>query len=377
MKPVWITDATVITPLGFGVEDSWRRLQEGASAIRPVTHFDTGDYVSGVAACIDGLSAEGKRSRFNVLLDLILDSTCAVPKDAALMTASTKGGIDALEDALRKKTQCKKGLSPTELPGYVGKRLGLTDDGFNVNAACASSTIALGYAAGMISAGDAECALVLSLDIVSEFVFSGFSALKALSPGPSRPFDRDRSGLSLGEGAASLLLMHPDRAIREGKRPLGSILGWGVASDAFHITAPALDGSGLAEAIRRALGKARITDRQVCAVSAHGTGTVFNDAMELSAFDTVFGRRPLPTGSIKGAIGHTLGVAGGIETALALRALSEQCLPPTAGLINAEEGAGDRVSDCPQAFSGDILLSTNSGFGGINCALVLGKAVTA
>lgn len=375
MKPVWIIDAAVITPLGFRVEDAWRRLMAGESAIGPVSHFNTESYVSGVAACIDGLSAEGDRSRFNVLLDLLLESMGPVPKDAALITASTKGGIDALEDALRGKTHRKKGLFPNELPRHVGRRLGLSDDGFNVNASCASSTVALGHAAGMISTGGAECVLVLGLDIVSEFVFSGFSALKALSPGPCRPFDRERCGLTLGEGAVSLLLMHPDRARREGKRPMGSILGWGVASDGFHITAPDMEGSGLKEAVRRALEKAHLSARQVCAVSAHGTGTVFNDAMELSVFDSAFGRRPLPIGSIKGAIGHTLGAAGGIEAAFAFKALAEQCLPPTAGLMRPEERTDGRISNRPQAFSGDILLSANSGFGGVNGALVLGRAV--
>jgi 3-oxoacyl-[acyl-carrier-protein] synthase II len=227
----------------------------------------------------------------------------------------------------------------------------------------------------MISSGNVRCAVVLGIDIVSEFVFSGFSALKALSPGPSQPFDRKRHGLSLGEGAASLLLMHPDQARKEGREPLGAVLGWGAASDAFHVTAPAMDASGLMESVRRALRKAGIPARKVAAISAHGTGTMLNDAMELKAFDDLFGKKPLPIGSIKGAIGHTLGAAGGIEAVLGLRALSEQRLPPTVGLVFAEKAANGNISAHSQPFSGSILLSTNSGFGGINGALVIGKAV--
>jgi 3-oxoacyl-[acyl-carrier-protein] synthase II len=378
MKPVWITDTAVITPLGTGVEETWQRLNAGESAIRPLGHFDTGDYVSDLAACIGHLPTENDGpSRFNTLLDQLLESTGPIPRDAALITASTKGGIDALEDALRGVTRQDPGRFFDDFLGHIVRRLGLVQGGFNVNAACASATIAIGHAAAMIAAGAARCAVVLCLDVVSEFVFSGFSALKALSPGPSRPFDQGRCGLSLGEGAAALLLMAPDAAKEEGRAPLGAILGWGAAADAFHITAPAMDGSGLVETIRRTLKKAGMTPHEISAISAHGTGTVFNDAMELTAFDQVFGSRQLPMNSIKGAIGHTLGAAGGIEAVLALKALAEQTLPPTAGLVRPEAAANGNFSDRPQTFPGDVLLSTNSGFGGINGALLFGKAVTA
>jgi 3-oxoacyl-[acyl-carrier-protein] synthase II len=209
------------------------------------------------------------------------------------------------------------------------------------------------------------------MDIVTEFVFSGFSALKALSPQPCRPFDRERSGLSLGEGAAALLLMSEERALREGREKLGAVLGGAVVNDANHITAPSRDGSGLAEAIAQALRAAGTGAGSMAAVCAHGTGTIHNDLMELKAFSRVFGGDRTPVFSVKGAIGHTLGAAGGIEAVISLRALREGSIPPTAGFVNPESGAEGLVSSRPVGIAGRHLLSTNSGFGGVNAAVVL------
>ena len=137
----------------------------------------------------------------------------------------------------------------------------------------------------------------------------------------------------MGEGAASLLLMKSERAKKEGRPHLGTVLGWGVANDAFHVTAPSPDGCGLVTAVRQALKRADLEPEGISAVCAHGTGTVYNDHMELTAFDRIFKERKLPVYSIKGAIGHTLGAAGGIETALGLKALSDGVAPPTIGFL--------------------------------------------
>jgi 3-oxoacyl-[acyl-carrier-protein] synthase II len=209
------------------------------------------------------------------------------------------------------------------------------------------------------------------MDLVSEFVFSGFSALQALSVEPCRPFDLNRSGLSLGEGGCALLLMSGARARREKRHILGSIAGWGAANDATHITAPARDGCGLIQATRQAVRKAGINLDDIAAVNAHGTGTVYNDQMELTAFRTLFGERQLPMHSVKGSIGHTLGAAGGIEVALGLKSLQSGLLPPTVGLVEPETGAEGRFSSKPQHINGSYLLTTNSGFGGVNAALIL------
>ena len=159
---------------------------------------------------------------------------------------------------------------------------------------------------------------------------------------------------------------------REKRGRLGTILGWGVANDAAHITAPAKSGRGLIQAIQQALETAGRKAEEIAAVNAHGTGTVYNDIMELTAFRKIFGERKVPLYSVKGAIGHTLGAAGGIEVALGLKTLAAQTVPPTVGLREPMKEAVPLVSREPQPFSGDCLLTTNSGFGGINAALILG-----
>ncbi|MEJ2201856.1 MAG: beta-ketoacyl-[acyl-carrier-protein] synthase family protein, partial [Desulfuromonadaceae bacterium] len=158
-----------------------------------------------------------------------------------------------------------------------------------------------------------------------------------------------------------------------GRPVMGRVLGWGSANYANHITAPARDGCGLVAAVAKALDRAGLAAAAIAAVSAHGTGTPYNDAMELTAFQRLFPDRRLPVNSIKGAIGHTLGAAGAIEAVLGLQALREGVLPPTVGLLDPEPAGCGQVAGTAQAFSGGCLLSTNSGFGGVNAALILGR----
>ena len=203
------------------------------------------------------------------------------------------------------------------------------------------------------------------------FVFSGFSALRILSSHPCKPFDRNRDGLSLGEGAALLVLADEDFAHENGLPCRGMIAGWGVANDAVHIVTPAPDGRGLVSAVTAALKRADIEPGQVAAVSSHGTGTLHNDRAELAAFQRVFGDHMPAIYSVKGAVGHTLGAAGGIEVSIALRCLAERLAPPTVGFSEGEEKAAAHVTVRPVPLSGTRMLATNSGFGGVSCALVL------
>lgn len=372
----WITDVAVVTALGDHLEETWLQLLHSETAIRPVDRFNVEGYASGVAACISGLAPVGSGSMLPVLVGRLKRGLGPVPSDAWLFTATTKAGIDVLERYKRGKACHGGDVFPASFPRLVSEIFGLKKPGINISAACASSTLAVSQACAWIHSGAAEVVLVCSADLVTEFVFSGFSALGALSQTPCRPFDRDRSGLSLGEGAVALLLMSAKRAEAEGKEPMGRVCGWGAANDAFHVTAPALDGCGLTQAVHQALRCAGLEKESVCAVCAHGTGTISNDAMELRAFRDCFGdcaRTRLPVFSIKGAIGHTLGAAGGIEIALGLKVLSQQVAPPTVGFSCPADGAQGWVSSAPVAVQGDYLLSSNSGFGGINAALVLGK----
>ena len=370
MTSVRVVDAAAVTAMGDTCDALWDGLLAGRTAIRPVRRFAVERYGAGIAACIEDLTSGPGCSLLHALLERLWARFGPVPGDTVLLTATTKGGIDNLERAARGAPAEPGDVLLSGMIEAVAGRFDLTG-GINVSAACASSTIALGRGAALIRAGRAESVLVVCADLVTEFVFSGFSALQALSPEPCRPFDRERHGLSLGEGAAALLLMREDRARREGRAEWGTILGWGIANDAQHITAPARDACGLIRAARRALEMAGVTDR-IAAYGAHGTGTVYNDCMELTALRALFGVRRLPIYGVKGAIGHTLGAAGGIEAVIGLLCLRAGVIPPTVGFRNPEPGAEGLVSAAPAALAGDAILLGNAGFGGINAALVLG-----
>ena len=372
--PVWLTEALTVTALGESLPELWQHLMAGRCGIRESAHFAVDQYTSRWLAAVPNLGSEDDRSgrsRLNHLLERLFASMHPVDTDSVLFTATTKAGIDNLELLCRGKPADTDETVPSSVPRFVARRLGLGSEGLNINAACASSTIAVAKAASLIRTGRVSSVLVCCMDVITDFVFSGFSALQALSPQPCRPFDRNRDGLTLGEGAAVLHFQSAERAAEQQRKPLAEIVGWGMSNDATHITAPARDGSGLIRAIEKALHLSGLRPEQVAAVSAHGTGTVFNDAMELTAYRQVFGDRSLPVYSVKGAIGHTLGAAGGIEIALAARALAERSVPPTVGLQQVEPGAESLVSTHPQQISGQTLLTTNSGFGGINAAIVL------
>lgn len=242
-----------------------------------------------------------------------------------------------------------------------------------VNAACASSTYGLALGAEMIRQDIVESVLVCAADPVSRFIFTGFAALRALSPTVCRPFDVSRDGLLIGEGAFAMLLMSERLVESQKSTPLALLSGWGIANDANHITAPARDGSGLIHAIHTALDSAKLEPDEIQAFCAHGTGTVFNDSMELTAVNSLFGERRFPVFSIKGAIGHTMGAAGGIEAAVSICAMQDRIVSATAGLQQEEERAAGRVSCRSQQFPGNNILTTNSGFGGCNAALILAK----
>ncbi|MBN2644658.1 MAG: beta-ketoacyl-[acyl-carrier-protein] synthase family protein [Desulfuromonadaceae bacterium] len=374
MKPVYIVHCAAVTPLGDTLDTTWQALNASRSAIGPLERFATKSYVTSLAATIPVLEARDGSLLYDLLERLLLQLP-ALPQDCRLLTATTKGPIDLLEQACR--TTPSPALTPAMLPeamtGWLQQRLGLAGEARNINAACASSTAALAQAAASIGAGLADTVLVCCADLVSEFVFSGFSALQALSPAAARPFDPGRQGLTLGEAAASLLLMSEEAVARSGLTPLARLCGWGAANDANHITAPARDGCGLIEAIGQCLARARQPLEAVAAISAHGTGTVYNDAMEITAFRALWGELVPPFNSIKGAVGHTLGAAGGLEAALAVLSLQHAQLPPTVGLQAAEQTVSSMVMSRVQKVGGDLILSTNSGFGGVNAAIAISR----
>ncbi|MBR6372221.1 MAG: hypothetical protein IKS20_03485, partial [Victivallales bacterium] len=235
-----------------------------------------------------------------------------------------------------------------------------------VSAACASGQTAAAMAMRALRYGRCRYALVIGIDICSEFVTGGFASLRAYSKDLPKPYDRDRDGLCLGEGCGALLLTAEDA-----QGAVGQLLEAREGCDASHITAPESSGKSLAALIDETLVLAELQSSQISAVIGHGTGTLFNDASELAALNQVFSR-PLPLVSIKGNTGHTLGATGVLQIAYGLEFLRRGCFPPQAGLQNLAEGAAGFVAKEPRAIASDgVLLSLNVGFGGLNSTMLM------
>jgi len=364
----------LVSPYGWGVRACWEGLLSGGTAIRPFERFSMKALRTGNAAYVAGLDPDRDESLVMQLVRPLIEANAsAIPADALLMLATTNGEIDILERAVLNGTPDADGSRPECLTQKVQRLCGLDEPGIVVCAACASSSAAVAQGAAMIRDGDRDCVLVVACDNVSEFVASGFSSLMALDKDMAHPFDRDRRGLSLGEAAAFVMLMSDGRASREDRPVLARVSGWGLTSDANHITGPSRDGSGLALAVERALRSAKASADEVGSICAHGTGTEYNDSMEMKAFKSVFEGNPLPTYSLKGGIGHTMGTAGLADIIVAIETLKEKVVPPTVNLREVDEEAAGWASPRPAAWDGGITVSTNSGFGGINCAVVLSR----
>lgn len=376
MSRVVISKVSTVTALGDGLDSLWQRLLNGDSGISPLTRFSSENYISHYAACIDDLQGSEEISLLDPILERVALQMTDIPNNCRLLVASTKGEVDRLTTVCRQGDPIPHAILFEPLLTKIARRFGLSTSGRNINAACASSTIAVARAAAMIASGVTESVLVYAADLVSEFVFSGFSALQALSDEPCRPFDQKRKGLTLGEAGVALLLMSEECASRRGELPQAYVAGWGVANDAHHVTAPARDGCGLILATHHALEKAQIKANQVAAINAHGTGTIYNDAMELTAFNAVFGESLPPLHGVKGSLGHCLGAAGGVEIAIGCRSLQQQVIPPTVGCLDAEIAGQGQLNATVQKISGDYLLCSNSGFGGINATVILQRVAS-
>ncbi len=292
----------------------------------------------------------------------------------SLVVATTKAGLDELQAAIATGAAGAGGLChPSILGEALRQSLGLTGSLTTMASACGSGLAALIHGARQIRTGRAAGVLVIAVDALERFTLAGFSCLRALSVGPSKPFDEDRTGLSLGEGAAAAFLTAgPTDGVGV------HVDGWGQAMDANHVTAPSRTGDGLAEAIGGAVAMSGCSTDEIDLINAHGTGTIYNDEMEAQALRCVFGPGPglgarsAPVVSFKGALGHTLGAAGLIETLLTAEALVAQAVPPTVGF--AKLGVTVPLNVSTRSLRGESLtraLTLKSGFGGVNAAAVI------
>ncbi|SDN98104.1 3-oxoacyl-[acyl-carrier-protein] synthase II [Desulfonauticus submarinus] len=370
MNEVWIAGFEILTALGPNIKHTWDNILQKKSAIKSISRFNTTNYISKVGAYIENLEKTDNDSLlFSLLTRLLSNLPFPLPQESILLTATTKAGIDILSKNLSLE-KVKQSL-PFYALSWIGNYLKIKPF-LNINAACASSTIAIAKGASLVSKGLVDAVIIVCFDLLSEFVHAGFSSLRALSPSACKPFDCKRQGLTLGEGGAILLLTNPKTAKKYGLKCLGTVVGWGVSNDAFHLTAPHPKGAGLVLAIKKAFKIAKINPSDIAMIHAHGTGTVYNDKMELEAFKNFFKNTPIF--SLKGAIGHTLGAAGGIEVALTLKALASKIIPATIGCKEPEieqiTTENITIQNNPK-----YALKTNSGFGGINAALILKTGV--
>ncbi len=368
-----VVSADMITPYGVGIDASWNGILSGRTAIARLMRFGTGAFQSDSAGTVPGLVYHKGDSLVMQMLGILFERASGkTPGDSRLILATTKGEIDLLEEHILygkgEAGDCGLGNLLKKVAGLAG----VNDRGMIVSAACTSSASAAARAAAMIKTGQTDCVLVVACDGVTEFVYSGFSSLMALDRRVAMPFDRNRSGLSIGEACAYALIMSGERAQRERRDVMGEVLGWGLSDDANHMTGPDRDGEGMKLAVRNALSRSHLGAEKVGLVSAHGTGTVYNDAMEMKAFHSVFEEKAAPVYSIKGGIGHTMGAAGLVEMIIAMRSLREGIAPGTVNLKEPDDCSKGWASPGKRSLDGKgVALVTNAGFSGINTALVV------
>ena len=377
-----ILAAEVLTSLGGGLRDTWSGLLSGVCGLRTMTRLPRGRYQTDLAgevpqdvdeeisaACL-GSSSRCRAYRYarwvgeRALTGLPPDQVAST----GLVLATTKAGLDEFQRAVDTgEVRAPAMFEHAVFARVLASDLGVCGPTTAVSGACASGLVAMIQAARWVRRGDAESVLVIGVDALVEFVLAGFSSLRALSRGPCRPFDASREGLSLGEGAGAMLVGRAG----PGRPALATIGGWGIASDANHITGPSRTGDGLAQALSGALDGSRLAPDDIGYINAHGTGTLHNDEMEAQAMTRVFDRVP-PVFSLKGSLGHTLGAAGVIEAAVCVLAMREGLLPPTVGFerlgVTREIPVSSQARPVARARHAVTL---KSGFGGVNAAVVL------
>jgi 3-oxoacyl-[acyl-carrier-protein] synthase II len=405
-RRVVVTGLGLVSPVGIGVEESWKSVVAGKSGIGPITRFDTATYPTRIAGEVKDfqpeLYMERKEVRRNdrfiqyalaaadmALKDAGLDMGKEDPERVGAIIGSGMGGLRELEDT--HTTLVERGVRrigpffiPSLIinlaPGQIAIRHGLKGPNFSPVSACATGNHSIGDAFIYIQRGMADAMLAGGTEsTITPLGIGGFCAARALSERndapekASRPFDKHRDGFVAAEGAGLLLLEEYEHARRRGARIYAEVVGYGATCDAHHVTAPAPGGEGGARAMRMAMKEAGLAPEQVGYINTHGTSTPPGDIEECSAVKTVFGdwaHRGLAVSSTKSMTGHMLGAAGGAEAAFAILALTRGVLPPT---INVEEQDPacdlDVIPNQARQKQVDAALSNSFGFGGTNAVI--------
>lgn len=408
-RRVVVTGLGLVTPLGTGVEKTWKALCAGESGIRRISRFDPAGYdaqIAGEVTDFDPARFIEKKEikKMDTFIHYAVGAAQLAVEDAGLKVAPEEatrvgvyigsgiGGLGSIEhyhDVLKEKGPGR--VSPFFIPmtiinlasGQVAIRIGAKGPNSCAVTACATGNHCIGDAYRLIQRGDADVMVAGGAEAaVTPLGVAGFASAKALSfrndepTRASRPFDKDRDGFVLGEGAGVVVIEELEHARRRGARIYGEVAGYGMNSDAYHITAPPEEGEGAVRCMELALKDAGIGKEQIGYINAHGTSTMA-DAIETHAIKTVFGERAygIPVSSTKSMTGHLLGAAGGIEAVFSILALFHGILPPTINLENPDPACDlDYVPNKARPVAIKAALSNSFGFGGVNACLIFKRA---
>ncbi len=416
MRRVVITGLGLVTPLACGVAETWSRLLAGQSGARPITRFKADDLPCRIACTVPmGDGADGtfnpdawvdpKEQRrvddfiiygLGAAQQAVVDSGF-VPRDeeercrTGVLIGSGIGGLPGIEEAsILLHEKGPRRISPFFIPGrlinlvsgYASIRFGYKGPNHAVVTACATGAHAIGDAARMIALGDADRMLAGGAEAaISRLGMAGFAACRALSTGfndhpekASRPYDRDRDGFVMGEGAGCVMLEELESARARGARIYAEVRGYGLSGDAHHITAPAEDGDGGFRAMKMALARAEMSPSDIDYINAHGTSTPLGDEIELRAVERLFGDAAahVTMSSTKSSIGHLLGAAGAVEAIFSTLAIRDQIAPPTINLDNPEiDTPIDLAPHKAKPLKISAVMSNSFGFGGTNATLII------
>ena len=416
LRRVVITGLGLVTPLGCGVEPSWSRLLEGRSGARRIEEFEVSDLTCQIGCFVPrGPASDGKfspddwmepkeqRKVDDFIIYAMAASTQAIQDSGwkadtpdkqertGVLIGSGIGGLNGIaETSLLLKEKGPRRVSPFFIPGrlinlaggYVSIRHSLKGPNHAVVTACSTGAHAIGDASRLIALDDADVMVAGGTESpICRIGVAGFAACRALSTGfndrptkASRPYDKDRDGFVIGEGAGIVVLEELEHARARGARIYAEVVGYGLSGDAHHITAPAEDGDGAYRCMRMALKRAGITPSDINYINAHGTSTPMGDEIELGAVERLFGNASgkLAMSSTKSAIGHLLGAAGAVEAVYSVLAIRDNVAPPTLNLDNPSvETSIDLVAHKAQKREINVALSNSFGFGGTNASLVL------
>src|SRR6184192_3011473 len=391
---VAVVAAGVVSPLGFGLSETLDSLREGRDCVGPVTRFSVAECrckTAGQVADERLINDQPEKARARrlhrasfMMIYALKEALAQEPrfKPELTVVGTTSGGMSYGEDyywSLYRRDSLRD--SPAWIANYPAQKPVIdAQEVFEISApcqvianACASGTNAIGHAFECVRSGRYERVLAGGYDALSELVFVGFDSLQASTPEKCRPFDRHRTGMVLGEGAAILALENLDSANGRGARILAEIIGYGISTDNFHITQPNPSGIGPRQAMERALQSAHVAENEIDYINAHGTATIFNDAAEGKAINRLF--NGVPVSSTKSMMGHSLGAAGAIEAIVCLLALQNQFLPANINFGALDDGIElNVVANEARSAVLHTALSNSFGFGGTNASILMRRS---